>query len=476
MKQTKVFQLIQLLSEKEWKALKKWLDSPWANTNKTLFQLYIVIEKGFPHFDHPKWSKENIYAKTYAQKAYNNKVFNNLLSSFYQQVKKFLIHQKIEQAEALSDYFFTSELMERGDNHFFESTTYQLIEQLETKPIKATKDYYLLTELYSQLYYQPNASLRVKPESMVLEKANQYLTIYHQLTHLRQQHDLKIRSAMLKQTPLLSSLEHPVILPIELLQNRINRPEQWGLTHYLNFKILYHQYFHELPKSYQQYFLFCCINDSVILSNAKAIDGIKELFEHYQFGFKHNLLLQYGQLTGISFNNIIVTASHLEASAFANNFFDEYHTKVEPPLKSDAYYWGKAAINCIDKRYEAAIDTIQGYSFSTELFKIQAIGVHLKAEFELFLKDNSKYDYLFSLCLAKEKAVQRSKIYSKARRINYIRFIQYLRRLITLVENPTNSTAPIISFLNELTQAQNFFGKRWLLEKLNSLYPNIILP
>lgn len=469
MRDSKAYQLIKLLSLAEWKAVKKWLNSPWANTNKTLIKLYEVLEKGFPEFAHQRWQKENIYQKLYPQKSYNNKIFNNLLSSFYAQLKSFLIHSQLKAQADLEEYYFTVALMERGSVQLFDVTTQTLLKKLEAKPIKDANDYWLLSQLYSQSYYAPHSRLKHQPTSNVLEKAKHYGVIYHQLTDLRYAHDLQIRAALLKNYP-PTPLEQTPVLPIQLFQMRLDRPQQWGLAHYQEFKNSYICCYKDLPRLYQQYFFFCCINDSVHLSKVSTLEGIREIFNNYQFGFDHDLLIQSGKITTFSYNNILLTASHLEEYEFAEKFVHRYHCFLESSVQQDGYQWGQAELNYIRQDFNEAIALLQTYPFSDYFFKMQSVGTLLKASFERYLQDETQLRSLLNLCKTKEKYFQRNPNFSEGVRLAYIRFVQYLRRLILLVDTPKVSKQKIETYRKSVQGIDSFFGKGWLLKKVDSLF------
>ncbi|MFK7983945.1 MAG: hypothetical protein AB8G86_28470 [Saprospiraceae bacterium] len=466
MRHSKVFQHIEILSAPEWKDLKKWILSPWANSNKNLIALYKALEKGFPHFQGNKWTKDTIYKKVYPQKIYNNKVFNNLLTDFNKQIKTFLIHERINRQPTLSEHFFTSELMERHATALFEKTTNTFIQNLENKHPKSEMDYWYLYQSNRQLYYQTSARHRLDPESEVLEKAIENLEFFYEWKLLKHKVDERTRLVMLKNQK-KDNKPNPkkTIITIQLLKKYLNRPEGWNLKAYQEFKNLYHHHFADLPKEYQKDFLTYCINDSIHPDGLASIADIRQLFEHFKFGLQHHLFFHYEQMTAITFHNILLTASHLEELAFAKQFLSKHISFLAESVQLDARYWGEAELKYMAKDYESAIEKIEEHSFSSPLFKMQSIGLFLRANFERYLEDETYYSTFLSLCQAKEKSFLRSKFLSKSRQLAYIRFIQYLRKLAGIINNPDFGKRDVLLYQKELNRAGNFFGKGWLHKK-----------
>lgn len=471
MNSSKVFEIINVLNQEEWKKLKLWLNSPWANSNKKIMLLYSVIESGFPDFSMPKWKKEQVYKKVYAGKPYNNREFNNLLSKFHKQVKLFLVHMSLSKHPRLIEQIYVKEMLERGAIDIFENSAGALLQQIENVHPKTATDYYDLNQLYQQLYYQPSTRLRIQPGFSVINQAQNNLEAYYQLQHFKYLHDIEIRKKMLKD----NSKEEKIIkaeLPeaVRLYQNRFSRKEGINIASYLSFKSLYYEYFNGLTFEHQQYFLFCCINDSINLNANKNIDALQELFEHYQFGFKHDLLLRFGKMTAITFNNIVLVASHLEKIDFVAAFIPKYYLFLEDSHQNDAYRWGLAELSYMNGEYEKCVDLIQKDKFDSDFFKLQSKGTLLRANFDFYLEDKSQYDRLQSLYNATEKHFHRNNMLSKPRKKSYIRFTQYLRRLTVLVEENIVGTKELVQFRKSISNEEKLFGKGWLLKKCSQLF------
>lgn len=471
MNNSKIFELINLLTKEEWKKFKLWLSSPWANSNKKLVTLYLSLESGFPHFEGPKWVKERIYKKVFVDKAYNNKMFNNLLSKFYKELRLFIVHTRLQNDARLMDQLFVKETLERGATEIFEENAWTIIQQIEEEYPKTAKDYLDLNQLYQQLYYQPSTHLRIKPGFSVINRAQNNLAAYYQLQHYKYLHDAEIRAKMLKDTSDEKKESFELPIAVKLYQNRLLRTGELTVPAYLSFKSLYYEHFEDLTYEHQQYFLFGCINDSVNLNANKEINALNELFEHYQFGFKHDLLLHHGKMSAITFNNIILVASHLEKAEFIAAFLPKYYLFLEDAVRADAYRWGKAELAFINGLFDNSLALINESKFESELFNIQSKGIVLRANFECYLKDKSEYDRVQSLYNAIEKYFQRINMLSKPRKKFYIRFTQYLRRLTTLVDENIAKDHEIKQFRTSIANEEKLFGKVWLLKKLNQLFP-----
>ena len=136
---SKLTQSLQLLTPPEFKSLHKWLQSPWANPNKKLVELYRQLQKHHPDFTSRTLTKENLFAQLYPGKNYDDKWMRNIMAALCKQVDKFLVHERLEKEEVMKKRYLAQEFLERHQNEWSNQQADQLIKILESKKNKRNR-------------------------------------------------------------------------------------------------------------------------------------------------------------------------------------------------------------------------------------------------------------------------------------------------------------------------------------------------
>lgn len=475
---SKLIASLQLLSAKEFKELEYWLQSPWCKQHKKILLFYQILQKITPDYAPENLIKEDLCALLSKNKTINNKTFNNLLSEFTKQVESYLAHLHFQKNKTLQQRSLVTELLERKQVFYFEKSAQNLIQQLEKKTTKSAEDAFLLHQLYQQLYFQPSEHRRYQPKAEELSKSAIYLDTYYLLTKLKYAHENQSRVNILKEalhlekeaeTVYLFALQQKLKLPAAALyQFRLTKNTTTNWQDYLAFKDLYLNCFSQLHSSLQQVFLYCCINSVVALNSQGQPNTIQALFEWYQFGLQQGLLMQMDIISSITYNNIILTACHLNETAFLLDFVEVYQHKLPENIQKDALIWSKAHVAYILGDYETAVDTLKDATPEQTLYAIQIKSTLLKANFRWALVDATQGFRFNKYCLAFEKYIHRNDLYSKDRSIAILKYIQYTRRMVSLYHS-TTEVKKWRQLLATIHTEPILFGKRWLKKEMERL-------
>lgn len=475
LKPSKLLTLIECLEPHELKKLGQWLSVSLEGNQHPFMVLFQMIERASPQFDDPILDKETIFRRLYDQEAYNNKKLNRLLSKFTRQVERFLVIQKVESDQLLANDILRKTLLERRCPQYFEEITLKLIDQLDENPSKSPEDHWLLAQLYQQLHFQPHEHLRFGNNTDYLSKSDAHLDAFYALVKFRNLHEaiaqqtiLEGKSSVHISKDLIDYLPKNISLPaLQLYQMRLNRPLSWDWGHYMAFREQYYLIFDQLAPSLQRDFLFFCINDTVVLSTQTYDQAFQEMLDHYKFGLDHHLIDQYHQITGITFNNIINLAGHLQDLEFAQQFIEQYAPYLRSDLQGEATIWAQAQLAYMDSCFQTTIDLLYGQSFSDRLFAIQARMVHFKAMFELTLQDQNHLEQFNSFCESTQKFLRRKEFFSKNRNRPYLRFIYYTRKIAFAKYDPNTNQEKLEDCSTAIRNEPNVFGKPWLFKKVD---------
>lgn len=110
----KAIEILEKLTPDEISLFRKFLASPFFNTNSALVLLAETMLKYHPRFEGKAFTTRNVYQKAFKGRSYNDKVMKNLMSSLYSLLKVFLAHQKLQSRTAGYGAEAAGELMKRN--------------------------------------------------------------------------------------------------------------------------------------------------------------------------------------------------------------------------------------------------------------------------------------------------------------------------------------------------------------------------
>jgi hypothetical protein len=484
LKDSNLAQLIRLLKPEEYKKLEAWLASPWANSNKKLLPFCRLLLQHAPAFDSDALKKERIFKKMYPGKSYNNKSLNNLITECTRQVESFLVHESILTENQQTD-LLRQEMLKRENAKAFGELSMKLIQGLENQPVLSADEHRQLALLYLDLYYQPFEHFRYHAENDLLGSINQHLDAYYALTKCKLWQEARDQSAIIRKNnnpafagtgvftnpQLLEFFEQSIPNPaIKIYGQRLRRTAPINWEDFLEFQHLYDKHFDLLPPDLQRNFYFYCLNDLIRLDNLGFEQAVAETFKLYQIGLQRQLLFEHQQMSGVTYNNIIMAASYLDEVAFTENFIKTYTPYLLPERKEEAHTWASGQLAYMKQEYAAAQRILGNHKFKHDLFRIQSRITLLKTYYEDALSNKSNLDLFLSYCLSSEQFFSRGKFLVQAKNQSYIRLIQLMKRLATLALDKNTSAAKWKKLSREIHAEKNLTGKNWLLKKITGLY------
>lgn len=478
---SKLVQLIKTLSAKELKELKDWLESPWCKTNKYHLPFYELLYQAAPKFEAVSLLKTSIFKQLYEGKNYNNAIFNNLILSLTKEVQRYLAFLFSHQSKEEQPQFLRKYLLERNAIALYETETQTQIKKLKKQPAKSAKDYLLLNRLHQELYFQPSSKFRYKNEAPHLVVANDYLDAFYLLEKYKYLHESKARTKILKtegngilkeNLPLLEDLQNHLALDaVPLYIFRLQNKQEVNLKDYTHFKELYLKAFPKLPYTLQQSFLVFCINDAIYLDVVGYPNAMEELFNWYKVGLSNHLLVEHGTINKGTFNNIILTACHVEQDAFLKEFIENYWTKLPAIIRKEAYQWSQAQLALVLGAYEQVIAQFGKWLPKDKLYAIQSKITLLKANFKLVLLKEDVLQTFVAHCQAFEKYMQRNTLFAPEKTTAYVKYIQYVRKM-AVMSYALKRKQQWKKLELAIEQEPLLIGKSWLKKELNQLKGN----
>ncbi len=181
---SKLIQLLEALSPLELKRFKKFLASPFHNSNVLLVQLYSLLKKFHPTYDNPQLTREKLYSKLFGNKIYQQKRINDLMYDLRLLVEDFLIVSDTLEKQRNRQIILVDILSKR--NHpCFEEESKKLAEKIRQKSTYLTGlDYLALHRTYDQIWSHPDI-VKTSGERSVFNANLENLDLFYLFTKLR---------------------------------------------------------------------------------------------------------------------------------------------------------------------------------------------------------------------------------------------------------------------------------------------------
>ncbi len=471
---TKLITHFQLLSLEEFKLLTKWLQSPWANSNKKLIELYDLLKRHYPTFEAKSLTKENLFARLYPGKKYDDKWMRNILAGMSKQVEKFLIHSQVERDEILKKRLLSSEYLERNYNSWYIKQAEELIQLIESKEVKETDDYLMLALVHEELYRQPKMHQSSAGSGSLLQVTDLYLDTFYCISKWRILTEMLERNMILKEKielkeklERLSFITRSFDIPvINIYKQRINFGNELTVDDFLVLKNQFYSDFKRLPIWDRKLLIYYLINNIIRLW-LKGNKGLMiELFKLYKFGIESSLLFNYGHITRNTYSNIVTTANSLGEFEYANYFIDNYSDALPTETKESTRVWAIGHTLHKQGRLKDAIELLSSHHYNNDEFSLTMKALLLECYFDASLTDSTYVEFLDNYCEAYKKYAKRNRVKSESRKIAWINMAKYTQKLSNIVHfNSANKNE--IESLKMAIESEGFLQSRqWLIEKI----------
>lgn len=467
--------MLAILTPEEFKSLGLWLQSPWANSNKKLVELYNILQKQHPDFSEKVMDRAQLFKKLYPGKAFDDKWMRNLMAAMCRQVEKFLVNQRLESDDLLSAQLLAKEYLERHEGEWHEKLVGEIIQKLEAKKAKETEDFLLLGQLHGELYERPQ-STKLKSSQALLLAADRYLDCFYGLHKWRCVTELNERQLILPEgTPPtwdIPQLEHQTqhldIPALGIYKERLGLTRSLSMDGYLHLKAEVFTKFEYLSEKDKKLLLYYLINSASQLWLKGFVQIMAELLELYQTGIKEGLLINFGRLSETTFSNIVVMGNSLKQFDFTMKFVNEYSGKLPPGLQDDGKTWAMAHTFYKQNDFEETITLLSSHGFTSPHFSLLGKSLLMEAYFEACENDTSYFQFLLDFSEAFKKYIHRDQLLSTGRKTASLNFVKYTIILLKKMVEKKWDEKWLEDFEEQINQEEFMQGKQWLLRKVGT--------
>jgi len=474
----KIFKLLSTLSKDELKLLRKAVQSPLLNTNKSVIQLFEFLRKQHPNFDDSMAAKRKLFKKLFPKEAYYDHKLRRLFFELTKVIEQLLIQlhneaNPFERRKQLATIY-----NQRGIDTLFQKETNDLLTELEEHMPKSMHHYQEELQLLTNKYFHPSHD-KYKLVDDTLKKADECLDTYFMLYKLRLTIALNGRTYLLNEKydyRFLSSIKkerkqgfQADNLLIDLYIQAVDLMNDAKDVDFIQFEKELFEHLTQFELLDQQFLFDAGLN----VAHRKRRESEEEQYQHVpfkwlQFGLKHNLLMESDILSEAKFANIIIGGCNAGKYDWVRNFMDTYQSNLKvTDLESTMLYY-KGVVSFLQKDWDETLELLN-LSAKKTIYPPRTRIMLIRTLFEKFLLDDSYLDSLLASLQAFEVYIRRDRYFAEGRLIGHLKFVQILR-LLTKKIFAKQKKGVIEQWFNKATADNTpIQSKKWLIEKVANL-------
>lgn len=480
MKTSKLISVVQSLSDKEFKELIKFLNYKFENND--LYRSFAdFLSANYPHFKDEKISKEVVFKKLFPNQKYEDIKVRELMSNTYKQVRDFLIYMELQSSDFKRDLALLKQFRKRKFDNLFGQQLKQLRKSVHADPLKNleyTKREFLLAEEENQ--YFEDQRIRAFDESIQVKLDN--LDIYYFSVKLRDTCEMLNRQRIINQQYDLNLLEE------------MNHIIEKNKKDYLNYPALncYYEIYHLLTTEEDEKQLdrtISTLNDNIKYFNKRELKSmydyalnycirhvnqgntiyVVKLFDLQKVLIEKEIMLDKGELSHISYKNIVSIALKLKEYKWSAKFIEQYRANIAPKYRENAYNLNKAYLLYATEEYDETISLLNQVDFTDVYYACSAKFTLLKAYYALQEYETLEY-FVTAFNLYLKRNAEISPAYKKSSQ-NFVKTFKKILILATKLDyfemSKIEHKKQLI--LKSIEEEKEMANRAWLLEKMEEI-------
>lgn len=468
MHDSKLVQLIKTFNRSEKEALKKWIHSPIHNQHEKcteLLNLLLLKRKLTARV----LEKKQLFKTLYPDEPYNDKKLNHLINYGVKTVEEFIGFLGKENDKKT----YLKQLIHYLDAHKLEKYAQQQLKKLhklqENNPIHNSRYYYDQYQLEKLTFERENKSQRLKQTN--LQEVFDYHYLAYVLDNLYYACEAITHQRLYKtvyEIPLLDAIiadlkagklkEVPAVQLYFYSYMSLKYPEEE--RHFLRLKELLDEHHAVLPRNELKNIYLSAINYCVQKLNSGIEKYVQTVFELYQYGLEHSILIEEKRLSHFTYRNIATAAIRLKEFNWVKDFIQIYSSYLEEKYQKNYALYVKAKLLFAENNYDECMKLLVKVDFNDIFLNMNAKVMLLKIYYE-----QNYIDALESLLSSFKRFLQRNKTIGYQKEI-YVNMIYFTEKLITL---PLRTSSKIAALRKEIEESHPLTERPWLLAQLDKL-------
>lgn len=465
MESTLLWALLAQLSPGELSEAERWLASPVHNQRADLTQLLALLcaalrsGKAAP-------SREEAWAELFPEQAYNDQQLRLRCSYLLRQLEDWLAWRQWQEEQLYDTAYTLAAYRKLGLKVHFRkrlATARAAMEQSKWR----SPDYYQALyrlELEHHLLASANAQ-RHTPQDFqtqddVLTAAMLSLKLRHACNALAYiqvaggKHQVAIMETVQAWALKPPYADLPAVLMYREAYHALTHPDDDAAFATFRQAILTHV--HRFPSEEMRDLLLLAINACIRRINAGQTPALREALTLYQLGLDRALLLENGQLTPYTYNNVVGIALRLGELDWAKSFVYQYRAHLAAEQRDTHFALNAGRLAYATRDYQEALAHLQQADYRDFFHQMAARILQLKIFY-----DTDEYD-LLEAHLRNTRALLRRRRLSSYHVQNYRNILKLTERLMRL---NVHDRADVQQLHERIQATEPLTERAWLLER-----------
>ena len=472
MRDTKVYLVMENLSNRERGKFLKYIQSPYFNKNQPLVELAKLINKNLQGTSQKTLTKNQVWKKLQPAQSYDDVRLRKYLSDLLKHLENFLSLQVFEKNDFHKNNFLLEAIVDRRMEKLY-STIKKHTNQLgETSAIK-NANYYLFQYQAGNLIHELESFNEQRKE---ISTNFTYLSENLDIFYFSEKLKLNSYAEEFKRVDAKLNAEINYLDDIlDYIKNLSDRSAP-ALSIYYHIHLLtrfaeneenYYQFKKELNEKIQFFphqeaipIYRAGINYCIRKLNTGQPEFLEELFSLYQ-GYVKSLVEDSGELTYYTFNNVITVALRLGKFTWVKNFIQEYGPFINEKHRDNAVTYNTASYHFYQKNHEEVIKLLRNIEYEDISYNLNSKTILLMTYYE-----TDEFEPLHFLLESFRAYLNRNKTIPDSKKILYKNLIRLTKKLVNL---PPNANKQLEKLKTEVTENKQVGSRKWLLEKIAEL-------
>jgi hypothetical protein len=465
---SKLIQIIEVLDSEEIESLKKWLHSPAHNQRKDRLKLLLHLlskRKLSPKTTATKAA----YTYVYATAVYNDKKWKKLMNLCVQLLEDF-IHFSAQKNNPFSKQ---KALISFFQQHNLSKYTQQYLKKAQTRQVKNllsnSQHFQQQYELEELVFDYQNTTTDSNTTNLQPIFNNHYIafilnTLHYAceaMTHQRlysSTYDIPLLESILED---IETEKYKTIPSVQMYYHSfmaLKNPQDE--IHFELLQALMFQHYDILNTREIKSLYLIAINYCVRQLNNGAEKYVRAVFDLYQYGLEHRILIENNILSRFTYKNIVAAAIRLKEYKWVVQFIEKYTPILEAIYQKPYALYAKAKLHFTQGDFDTTLQLLTQIEFDNIFLSMDAKTMLLKIYYE-----RENFTALDSLLTSFNRFLQRKTILAYQRKIHK-NMIKLTTKLLSL---PLRNKVKIEALRQEITQTNPLTEKPWLLAQLEKL-------
>ncbi len=471
MNSSKTYTILQSFDKYEINRIRKFLSSPYFNSNEAIIALFEVIIKNILSAKEKELIKEKVWTQIYKEKAFDDVRFRKLNSELLKLVEKFLAQQvyeenPIRQAVHLMEAIGNKKLEKLNNSSL--RTARRLSEQQKFRPANfyfyqyaIERQYYDLIQLDQKRTIKGNeGEIAINLDCFyIAEKLRLYGYILGRKKWAAHEYEILFIEEIVASIKKYGYDKYPPIAIYYQIYLIYTEPE--NETHYYKLNELLDQHGHLFVQEEALSMYRFATNYCIGKVNRGQQEFLIEYFNLTITLLQKGLMYREGELPPSSFDNIIYSGLRLEKYDWIENFIKEYKNKLPAESRDNTVTFNMARLYFDKKEYGKVITLLHLVEYGDVSYNYLSKGILLMTYYE-----SDEIEPLYSLFESFRVYLNRNKKITQDRKKRYLNLIKFTKKLCRMIPNDKKALEKIKL---EVNATKEIASKKWLLEKIAEL-------